>query len=97
MKLLHIAACGAIAVAFNVFAEQAEQGTSANLDKDGDGYISIVEATGHTELLRNWSRLDHDSDGKIELSEFSAFESQEAPAEFFVPPEVSPEPGAAPF
>ncbi len=97
MKLLNIAVFGAIAVAFNVSAEQTETNTSANLDRDGDGYISITEATGHNELLRNWSRLDHDSDGKIELSEFSAFESQEAPAEYFVPPDVSPEPGAEPF
>ena len=98
MKLfLNFAAIGAIAVAFNVSAEQTETSTSATLDRDGDGYISIVEATGHNELLRNWSQLDHDSDGKIELSEFSAFEIKQAPAEFFVPPDVSPEPGAEPF
>jgi len=97
MKLLNLAAFGAIAVVFNISAEQMDTTTSANLDKDGDGYISIVEATGHNEILRNWTRLDHDSDGKIEVSEFSAFESQEAPAEYFVPPDVSPEPGAELF
>ena len=97
MKLLHFAAMGAVAVAFNLSAEEMDIDTSASLDTDGDGYISIVEATGHDEILRNWSTLDHDSDGKIEMSEFSAFESAEAPALFFVPPDVSPEPGAEPF
>jgi len=97
MKLLNFVAIGAIAVSFSVFAELTDKNTGEILDKDGDGYISIMEATGHDELLRNWSVLDHDSDGKIELSEFSAFEDKQGPAQFFEPPDVSPEPGAAPF
>ncbi len=97
MKLLNFVAIGAIAVSFNLFAEQTEKETAATLDKNGDGYISIIEATGNEEILRNWSVLDQDFDGKIELGEFSAFESEENPAKTFVPPDVSPEPGAAPF
>jgi len=97
MKLLNLVAIGAITVSFGVLAEQTNTTTAANLDKDGDGYISLMEATGQNELLRNWSVLDHDSDGKIELSEFSAFESKQGPAQFYEPPDVSPEPGAAPF
>ena len=92
MKLLNFAAIGAIALTFSLSAEEVKTNTFSTMDKDGDGYISIVEATGNEALLRDWAKFDLDSDGKIELSEFSAFEGS---AEAFVPPEDM-EPGAAP-
>ena len=47
------------------------------LDTDGDGSISIVEATGHETLLINWANIDTDEDGMVETSEFSAFEAEQ--------------------
>ena len=95
MKILNFVAIGAIAISFSLSAEEVKTSTFSTMDKDGDGYISIVEATGNEELLRDWAKFDLDSDGKIELSEFSAFESKSGSAELFVPAE-DPEPGAAP-
>ena len=65
------------------------------LDKDGDGYISINEATGRLDLLRAWVNADKNADGQLEMTEFSAFEVP--PAATFEPvnPE-NPEPGAGP-
>lgn len=65
------------------------------MDADGDGYISINEASGKLEMLRQWVNADKNGDGQIEFSEFSAFEG--LPAATFEP--VNPEevePGAAP-
>jgi len=94
MKLLNFAAAAAISLTFSLSAEEVKTSTFSTMDKDGDGYISIVE-TNNEELLRDWAKFDLDSDGKIELSEFSAFESKSGSAELFVPAE-DPEPGAAP-
>jgi Ca2+-binding EF-hand superfamily protein len=67
------------------------------LDKDQNGYISQQEAKANKKLLEQWDSADADSDGQLELSEFSAFESGKAPA--FTPNEDSDEPGlgAAPM
>jgi hypothetical protein len=46
-----------------------------NLDSNNDGTITINEATGHLNLLRNWATIDSDLNGTLEISEFSAFES----------------------
>jgi Ca2+-binding EF-hand superfamily protein len=95
MKLLSFAAIGTIALTFSLSAEELKPTTFSIMDKDGDGYISIVEATGNAELIRDWAKFDLDNDGKIEVSEFSAFESKSGGAENYVPPEDL-EPGAAP-
>ena len=71
------------------------QATFQQLDQDNDGYVSIVEATGQNELLKQWSEVDTDTDGRLEMTEFSAFE--EEPATFV--PAVEPDDahiGAAP-
>lgn len=79
-------------------AETAENySTFDGLDKDHDGYISLTEAKSDPELLKHWMVLDTDADGKIEIVEFSAFESEDAPASFYVPPDDEGSPGAAPY
>ena len=86
----------ALAVASPVIAEQVDSKKQfRSLDTDNNGFISIIEATGHNELLMKWSETDRNTDGQLEISEFSAFE----PGQHFVPPddEAQPDPGAAPF
>jgi hypothetical protein len=79
-------------------AENTENfSTFDGLDKNSDGYISITEAQGDPDLLKHWVVLDTDADGKIEIVEFSAFESEDAPASFYVPPDDEGAPGAAPY
>jgi hypothetical protein len=70
--------------------------TFQQLDQDDDGYVSIREATGQNELLKQWTQVDKNTDGQLEAAEFSAFEL--APAPGFTPPDESDEPevGAAP-
>lgn len=66
-----------------------------DLDADSDGYISKTEAMAQKSIAKNWMKADKDKDGRLDISEFSAFEAIEA----FVPPddrEIS-EPGAAPL
>ena len=78
--------------------EMSEHATFQQLDQDNDGYVSIIEATGQTELLKKWTEVDKDTDGRLEVTEFSAFEEQ--PASLYVPNDYSdaddPEIGAAP-
>ena len=65
-----------------------------DIDEDADGYISKMEANDYDELKSNWMKADADKDGKLDVSEFSAFEGMG----MFQPAEDSsePEPGAAP-
>jgi Ca2+-binding EF-hand superfamily protein len=85
-------------------AEDASQATQfSNLDKDNDGYVSINEADGHLDMLRHWVDIDKDTNGKLEFSEFSAFETMDEQnsqkAKTYVPPENNDDYdlGAAPF
>jgi Ca2+-binding EF-hand superfamily protein len=48
--------------------------TFKKLDTNKDGYISKDEAMADKELSKDWSHADKNSDGKVEESEFSAFE-----------------------
>ena len=93
MKILNFVAIGTIAVSFSLSAEEVKTSTFSTMDKDGDGYISITEATGNEQLVRDWAKYDLDSDGKIELNEFSAFEGS---TKAFIPPDNDMEPGTAP-
>jgi len=64
-----------------------------DIDGNGDGYISKEEVNDLDEIKSNWMKADTDKDGKLDVSEFSAFEGRER----FEPPQVAePEPGAAP-
>jgi len=75
----------------NILAEELQ--TFDDVDEDGDGYITKKEAKDLTEIQTNWMKADTDKDGKIDVSEFSAFEGRE----MFQPADVEePEPGAAP-
>lgn len=66
-----------------------------NVDGNADGYISKDEAQVRKDLRDNWKTIDTDDDGKIGISEFSAFEGRGRLA----PPEDPDmgEPGAAPY
>ena len=47
------------------------------LDEDGNGQLSAVEASKHSELSTAWSRVDKDNSGTIDQQEFSAFETMQ--------------------
>ena len=64
------------------------------MDRNQDGYVTIIEAEGKLDLLRQWADVDGNSDGKLEMSEFSAFEI--APAYVQDDPEDEATIGAAP-
>lgn len=49
------------------------------LDTNHDGYISQDEAKADSQLSQDWSRADSNNNGKIEESEFSAFEEEMEP------------------
>jgi Ca2+-binding EF-hand superfamily protein len=76
----------------------ADEGTNNDklfkqLDKDGNGVISQQEASANKQLMKEWKKLDKNSDGGLEKSEFARFESAEA----YTPVEGEDEPmGAAP-
>jgi len=96
MKAIYLIASGAVVLSLGLSAEEMPgQASFQQLDQDSDGYVSIVEATGQNELLRQWSAVDTDTDGRLEMTEFSAFE--EEPATYV--PAVNPDDadiGAAP-
>jgi Ca2+-binding EF-hand superfamily protein len=79
---------------FNALAGEVPK-TFEELDVDGNGYISKQEAEDQKSIKRNWSKIDTDKSGEVDISEFSAFEAIGT----FTPPEESEvaEPGAAPF
>jgi Ca2+-binding EF-hand superfamily protein len=65
------------------------------LDADGDGYISDKEAGARKDLVERWQTIDKNTDNKLDITEFSAFEAEGR----YTAPEESEEPGlgAAPF
>lgn len=76
--------CGlsALLVFTPVFAESDSSDSFKQLDVNRDGYISTYEAKGETELLSDWKNVDQNSDGRLEMSEFSAFEEVKAYDDF---------------
>lgn len=68
--------------------------TFEQFDTDGDGFISKTEAMENENISKNWTQADKDSNNKLDVSEFSAFESRE----MFNPADdlEEAEPGAAP-
>lgn len=96
MKAIYTLASAAMVLATGLSAEETQGQTSfQQLDSDNDGYVTILEATGQNQLLRQWTEVDKDTDGRLEMTEFSAFEIE---PERFVPA-VTPEEahiGAAP-
>jgi hypothetical protein len=47
----------------------------ADLDIDGDGYLSKLEAKEDTRLTEEWDQIDKDHDERIDRVEFAAFET----------------------
>ena len=96
MRLHHaLLTAGLLCISSSVVAGEAvTTGKFDVLDKDKDGAITINEATGQLRILRNWTDIDKNMDGQLEMSEFSAFES----AVEFVPDNMENEDniGAAP-
>jgi EF hand domain-containing protein len=43
----------------------------AQLDADGDGYVSRLEALRDPEVLRTFRRADRDKDGRLDPREFA--------------------------
>jgi len=88
MKAICLIASGAVVLSVGLSAEEIPgAATFQQLDQNHDGYVSIVEATGQNELLRQWTEVDANSDGQLEMTEFSAFEVE---PEYFQPP-VNPD------
>lgn len=58
-------------------AAQAEPPSSQfqNLDADANGYLSQQEAASNADLGMRWEKLDANQDGRLDTSEFSAFEA----------------------
>lgn len=58
---------------------QREQQRFGVIDRNGDGYISEQEAQQKERLLESWEKADLNADGRIDQTEFSAFETEEQP------------------
>lgn len=74
MKTVSLLAVIFLAFPAVLFSEGAIQSEFKAMDKDRDGFVSIIEAEGKLDLLRQWVGVDKNSDGQLEMSEFSAFE-----------------------
>ena len=81
-----------LALALPLAAEQSDTKKTQqfrSLDSDNNGFITILEATGHNDILMRWAEVDKNTDGQLEISEFRAME----PGRQFVPPEDDNAPG----
>lgn len=78
MKLMAMAiVAGSLLLPMGVSAADDPGTTQAmfdKLDKNHDGYISQEESKADTDLSMHWTAADKNKDGKLEESEFSAFE-----------------------
>jgi Ca2+-binding EF-hand superfamily protein len=57
----------------------ADETTFIKLDKNADGFISAEESIIYEALYEGWSAADANNDGRIDTSEFSAFEINSQP------------------
>jgi len=81
MKMIHTLAAVAVMLPLGLSAEEPSGiPTFQQLDQNHDGYVSIIEATGQNELLKQWTKFDKDANGMMEQSEFSAFETENEPS-----------------
>ena len=95
MKLSNSIFCLFLVSAGAAWADQLpESAVFEEVDKDGDKSISMTEANSRLDLKENFARIDKNADGKLDISEFSAFEAEGK----FQPPEAEKaELGAAPL
>lgn len=77
----------------DVLGSESTEQSFKSLDTNNDGYISQKEAKADPMLSKQWDAADANSDGKVEKSEFSAFEAGTTPARTYVPEEDYDEPG----
>lgn len=50
-----------------------------SLDQDGDGYLTREDVNSKPALKEEWVNADRDGDGRLDRSEFSRFETMDAP------------------
>jgi hypothetical protein len=84
-KVLTIAGAALFGLAGSVWAEppkDAAPGVDANAnlkaplaDKNSDGKITKSEASGNKELTKQFTKLDTNKDGSLDMSEYAAFEA----------------------
>ena len=93
MKIKHLIAAAAL-LPLAAFADNAtNEGLFNTLDQDRNGMITKAEAAKDAKLTTEWSKIDADNNGSIDLSELAAY----TPAKAFEPVEGENEPiGAAP-
>lgn len=71
-KLMTLTIAAAAVQAVSVAPVSAEDDLMMVLDADKDGFISLKEAVGDAELLKNFGAIDTDEDGKISKEELLA-------------------------
>ena len=64
------------------------------LDTDGNGYLSKSEAENRSGLVNKWAQADSNKDGRIDSTEFAAFEITEGSTPS-APAQNSPESGGS--
>ena len=65
-------------VAFTGAVSAGPENYFSKLDIDGDGVLSMEEASADPVLRESWSTADANQDGRLEQAEFSAFEMKAA-------------------
>jgi Ca2+-binding EF-hand superfamily protein len=73
--LKHMVAVFAVILAHGATADET---TFMKLDRNADGFISAEESIIYEALYEGWSAADANNDGRIDTSEFSAFEINSA-------------------
>lgn len=71
-KLMTLSIAAVAAQVVLVSPVSAEDDLMMVLDADKDGFISLKEAVGDAELLKNFGTIDTDEDGKISKEELLA-------------------------
>ena len=72
--------CSGVAMAASqsdyLSAPEEEVPTFFDMDKDGDGVISIEEGSYWSALARHWQRIDTNRDGSIDMQEWNALDAK---------------------